>query len=188
MPKPLNAVGLLLLGACAFLLWHLSSKITDLDQQVQDLEAAITDLQVRQGPAAAATTTAPAGLSESSGPGGKSAKAGKAGKAGKGRKTGGQGNRDRGAQMAEILATFSAEEGLDEDTTAGLEDALATLNEGVKSSRATSADGDPTAMREQRQVLFGEFESSVQSLLEPEQADNLLTQVKASRGGVGPPR
>ena len=43
-------------------------------------------------------------------------------------------------------------------------------------------------MREQRQVLFGEFEASVHSLLQPEQADDLLTQVKASRGGGGPPR
>ncbi len=190
MPKPLHAVGLVLLGACALLLWHLSSTVSELRDQVGDLEAAITDLQLTAGSVAPSTPALPlepgAGRAAKvragkNGRGDKSAKAGKSGKARKG----GAG-RDRGAQMAEILASFASDNDLDDDTRTGLEDALTTLNTSVKASRAASTDGDPSSMREQRQALFAEFEATVNSLLEPDQAEDLMGQIKTSRGGPPP--
>jgi len=185
MPKPLTATCLALLGACAFLLWHLSTGIAELKDQVQDLEAAVTALQLSQAaPAAADSPPTRPDLSSKRAKAGKASKAGKAGKNGKA----GAGAKDRGAQMAEVVATFAQEQALDEDTTAALNHALTTLSTSVKASRASGGGGDPSSMREQRQAHFGDFEASVQEILAPELAQELLDQIKASRGGGGPPR
>ena len=84
--------------------------------------------------------------------------------------------------MAEVLAAFAAENSLDESTTTGLETALTTLNDGVRAVRAANPDGDQTAMREQRQALFADFEASVKGLLDAELAEALLAQIKTNRG------
>jgi hypothetical protein len=198
MQKNLIAIPLLLIGVAGFLLWYQTSKVSELEDQVVALEATINQLQLNGGvmpergigmgdDAVAGNGAGTEGKGAKRGKGGKAGKAGKAGKGGKAGKTGKTG-KDRGPEMLALVATFSADKGLTEETTQALETAASTLTASVKGSRPApgSENVDATEIRKQRQEYFAVFEEQVRGLLDAEQAEALIEQIKSSRPS-GPP-